>query len=103
VSAAIDDQYRDSQEIAETENWPHSLPELLESMVTCNPVRAVNQFNYANPTFNLDLDSLKSQKPLLALEATLNMIMNSDRWKPTTDVAVDRLRMERNTVNRIAM
>ena len=79
VNQAIEVEYEHSQELAEESNLPIDLTNLTEILAETNPVRGVNEFQYANPKF--DLKNIPKQKPLEALKAVLKMLTESDRYQ----------------------
>jgi hypothetical protein len=79
--------YQAAEELRLRYNLPVDLRNLQELAGDwgLNPVRAVNEFHYSNPSFGLR--DIPEQPPLKVLEAVLRMLMLNDRLqapKPTT-------------------
>jgi hypothetical protein len=91
LAQCVVEYYQAAEELRLRMNLPVDLTNLQElaSDWKLSPVRAVNEFHYANPSFNLK--DVPAQEPLKVLEALLRMLMLNDRLqapKPTTPVSV---------------
>jgi len=79
VARAIEEQYEQSQQLAQKMNLPGDLQDLLQFLGVEQPNEALSDFQYANPKF--DLQNLPKQDPLKALQAVLKMLLESDRFQ----------------------
>ena len=77
VAYVAEEQSAAGLALAEHEELPIDLPNLLEVMGLINPVRAINLLVYSRP--DLELRNVPSQPALQVFKAVLNL-MNSDRW-----------------------
>src|SRR5579872_3392782 len=78
VEQAIEVYPNESQKLVEKYSLPVDLSDLEENLEEISPIRAVNEFHYSNPDFNLK-DVLKAE-PLQALEALIKMDVQNDRF-----------------------
>lgn len=76
---AIENEYDQSQQLAEKMNLPVDLADLRENLAIMDPVRAINEFHYINQDFNLK--RVLSNPPLEVLKAILRMEVESDRFQ----------------------
>lgn len=80
---AIENNHEESVKLADDEveldvNLPGDLTDLIVFMGNANPRKAINDFHYANPEFDLKKD-MRYMDPLQTLKAVLQMFV-SDRW-----------------------
>ena len=82
VAGAMVHHPEQAEALAQQMNLPGSLEDLLVMLGNMKPAALLNQFHYMNPDFDLqDLTPYDPQKPLLALQAVLSMVLESDRWQ----------------------
>jgi hypothetical protein len=79
VQQAIQNQFRDSENLRREMNYPVDLRNLTEVLEVMNPVRGVNQLLYANP--DLNLRQIPQEPPLKILQSVLRMMTASDRYQ----------------------
>lgn len=76
---AIEQDFDQSQKLAEQLNLPVDLGDFKENLMEMDPVRGINEFHYINQGLNLN-QPLKNP-PLKVLEGMLRMVCLSDRYQ----------------------
>src|SRR5579872_5425639 len=78
VQQAFEYQPDESQQLIEKYNLPIDETNLTEVLELFNPVKLVNELQYANP--ELSLKDLMKEPPLQVLEAVVKFLTTSDRY-----------------------
>ena len=76
---AVENHFPESQQLAEQYGLQVDLNDFLASLEEASPVRAINEFHYSNPKFNLQQDLIHQAKLLDVLEALIRMDVLNDR------------------------